>query len=249
MKRLFVLACVLALAAGCAGGGAVSRAPVVDGQVRILERIPGLHANAAPDQWWTQRRANEGPLAIVDLQGTVAVRPDVPGGALMGRRVDAALTATPYLRWSWYLEPTLFGGGPGAGEERGLRIVVFFRSAERPWSETMSSWLRRSPPEWDRWAEITFGGVGAARAEQALQRKSIADDAGRRTQLREPRAGQAGEWHVEAIDLVEVYRRLWPNEDPAKVRIALVAVGGFSGPLPPGSPASIGYIAEAFLTR
>jgi hypothetical protein len=249
MTRLLATLGALALLAGCINIQQPTRASVEDGQIRILDRIPGLHRNAAADQWWTQRRVEEGQLAVVDLQGTVAVRADVPGGALMGRRVDAGLAATPYLRWSWYLEPAMFGGGTGSGQERGLRVVVFFRSNERPWAENWSSWIWAAPAEWDRWAEISFGGFGAARAEAGQQRKWIADDAERRIVLREPRTGQAGEWHAEAIDLAELHRRLWPNEDPSQVRITMIAVGGFSGAVPPGLPASIGYVSEVLLSR
>ncbi|MFM7343936.1 MAG: hypothetical protein ACKO1J_01030 [Tagaea sp.] len=248
MIRFFAALGALALLAGCAGQQPQSRAPVEDGQIRVLDRIPGLHRNAAADQWWTRRRAEEGQIAVVDLQGTVALRADVPGGALMGRRVDASLAATPFLRWSWYLEPAIFGGGPGTGEERGLRVVVYFLSTDRPRTETWISWVRTAP-EWDRWAEITFGGFGAARAEAGQQRKSAGDEAGRRIALREPRAGQAGEWHVEAIDLAELHRRFWPDMDPSRVRIAMIAVGGYSGQVPAGLPGSIGYVSEVFLSR
>lgn len=249
MIRFFAALGALALLAGCASFQPPTRSAVDDGQIRILDRIPGLHRNAAADQWWTQRRVEEGQLAVLDLQGTVAVRADVPGGALMGRRVDAGLAATPYLRWSWYLEPTMFGGGAGSGQERGLRVVVFFRSNERPWTENWSAWIWAAPAEWDRWAEISFGGFGAARAETAQQRKWVGDDAGRRIVLREPRTGQAGEWHTEAIDLAELHRRLWPDQDPSQVRITMIAVGGFSGAVPSGLPASIGYVSEVFLAR
>lgn len=249
MKKILAALGALALLAGCANVQQPTRAAVIDGQIRILDRIPGLHGNAAPDQWWTQRRIEDGQIAIVDLQGTVAARADVPGGALMGRRVDATLAASPFLRWSWYLEPAIFGGGAGSGQERGLRVVVFFRSNVRPWTENWSSWIRATPAEWDRWAEISFGGVGAARAETGQQRKWVGDDAGRRIVLREPRAGQAGEWHVETIDLAELHRRLWPSEDPANVRVTMIAVGGYSGQVPPGLPASIGYVSEVFLSR
>jgi hypothetical protein len=46
----------------------------------------------------------------------------------MGRRLATSLTSTPYLRWTWYLEPAIFGGGPGVGLERGVRVVVYFRN-------------------------------------------------------------------------------------------------------------------------
>jgi hypothetical protein len=249
MNRVSTVLAALVLLGGCANFEPPTRAAVEDGQIRVLDRIPGLHRNAAADQWWTRRRVDEGQLAIVDLQGTTAVRADVPGGALMGRRVDAGLAATPYLRWSWYLEPAIFGGGASSGEERGLRVVVFFRSNARPWTENWSSWIWAAPAEWDRWAEISFGGPGAARADAAAQLKWIANDAGRREVVREARTGQAGEWHIEAIDLAELHRRLWPNEDPSQTRVTMIAVGGFSGPVPAGLPQSIGYVSEVFLAR
>jgi hypothetical protein len=226
-----------------------TRAPVVDGNVRIIDRFPGAHPNPAADQWWTQRRLDDGQLALVDLRGTPAVRADVPGGGLMGRRVQASLAATPFLRWSWFLEPTAFGGGPGTGQERGLRLMIHFKSAERPWMEELSSWIWAAPAEWDRTIVIGFGGVGAARAEQALHRKWALDDAGRSILLREPRPQQAGQWHVEAIDLVELHRRFWPTEDPSKVTVTMIAIGGYSGPVPAGVSDAIGYVSEVYLTR
>jgi hypothetical protein len=252
IKHLLAAAALLVLAA-CSGGapatGPATRASVVDGTIRILDRIPGTQANPAPEQWWTRRTGNEGPLTIVDLQGALAVRPDAPGGSLMARRVDASLTATPFLRWSWYLEQAVFGGGAGTGQERGLRLVVFFRSVDRPFSERMASWAFVEPAEFDHWVEVSFGGFGAGRAEAAQQGKWAADEAGRRIVLREARGEQAANWHVEAIDLGELYRRFWPNGDPAKTRIVMVGLGGFSGPLPEGVPGAIGYVSEVYLTR
>ncbi|MBN9496451.1 MAG: DUF3047 domain-containing protein [Alphaproteobacteria bacterium] len=257
MKKHIVIAAVLLVLAACASGPSgnapapaqATRASVVDGTIRLLDRIPGAQSNPAPEQWWTRRQANEGPLTVVDLQGTLAIRPDAPGGSIMARRVDASLAATPFLRWSWYLEPSVFGGGPGTGQERGLRMVVFFRSVDRPFSERLASWAFVEPAEYDHWVEISFGGFGAARAEMAQQRKWTADESGRRIVLREPRAEQAGNWHVEAIDLNELYKRFWPSGDPAKMRIVMVGLGGFSGPVPDGVPGAIGYISEAYLTR
>jgi hypothetical protein len=249
MTRFLAVLGALVLLAGCAKLEQPTRAAVVDGHIRVLDRIPGQHPNAAPDQWWSSRTAGQGQLAVVDLQGTLAVRADMPGGSLMGRRVDAALTATPYLRWSWYLEPLAFGGGPGTGQERGLRVVVFYRSTERPAIEDWRSWLRVSPAEWDRSVQISFGGHGAARAEQAMQRKAVGDDAGRTIPLREPRTEQAGAWHVEAIDLAELHRRFWPNENPANVRVAMIAFGGYAGEVPPGLPGWVGYVADVVLSR
>jgi Protein of unknown function (DUF3047) len=249
MTRILAVLAAFVLLSGCTKIEQPTRAAVVDGQIRVLERIPGLHRDADAGQWWLRRRVEEGQLAVVDLRGTAAVRADVPGGSLMGRRVDATLAATPFLRWSWYLEPAIFGGGPGSGDPRGMRVVVFFRSSERPVTEEWSSWIWAAPAEWDRWVEISFGGTGAAAAEAAEQRKFALDDSKRRIELRAPRPGQAGEWHVEAIDLVELHRRYWPGDDPAKVQVVLIAVGGYSGPVPGGLPVSIGYVSEVVLSR
>jgi hypothetical protein len=242
------LAFMLLAVGGCAS--APPRGTVIDGGLRILaDGVPGVHGNADQRQWWTSRPSNSGDLALVDLQGAVSLRADAPGGMQMGRRLATSLTATPYLRWTWYLEPAIFGGGPGEGLERGVRVVVYFRSPQRSSSERYKSWIGLGPSEWDRSVEIAFGGYGAGRVDGATQSKWAVDSAGRRLELRPPRAGQAGAWHVEAIDLSEVYRYFWPNEPLEDVQIAIVAAGGFSGKVPPEAGIAIGYIAEISISR
>jgi|GEM_PF-3246395 len=250
MLRFFALPLALALLAlgGCASPP--PRGTVVDGGLRILaDGVPGVHGNADQRQWWTSRPSNSGDLALVDLQGAISLRADAPGGMLMGRRLATSLAATPYLRWTWYLEPAIFGGGPGVGLERGVRVIVYFRSPQRSSSDRYKSWVGLAPSEWDRSVEIAFGGFGAGRVDGATQSKWATDSAGRRLELRPPRAGQAGVWHVEAIDLSEVYRYFWPNETLDEVQIAIVAAGGFSGNVPPEAGIAIGYIAEISISR
>jgi len=245
--RLLAFAAFLLLGA-CAD--TAPRAVVVDGSLRILERgVPGVHPGASAREWVFTRGISEAQINLMELQGSVVARANAPGGATMGRRIATTIGATPYMRWSWYLEPTQFGGGTGDGLERGVRVLVFFRSPQRPGMERYTSLIGMQPPEWDRYVEIAFGGFGAARAEEARQAKWITDDKGRKLDLRDPRPGQAGNWHVEAIDLTEVHRHFWPNENPAGVQIAMIAFGGLRSEAPPDVPAAIGYVAEISLSR
>lgn len=244
---LFAMAATLLLAA-CAAPA--PRAVVVDGSLRLLERgVPGIHQGANAQEWQMARGLNDGQLNVMELQGSVVVRANAPGGATMGRRIATTIGATPYLRWSWYLEPTQFGGGPGDGSERGIRLIAFFRSPTRPGMERYAGWVGVPAAEWDRYVEISFGGFGAPRAEEARLAKWVTDDKGRKLNLRDPRIGQAGAWHVEAIDLAEVHRHFWPNENPAGVQVTLISFGGLRAKTPPDTPESIGYIAEITLSR
>jgi hypothetical protein len=119
----------------------------------------------------------------------------------------------------------------------------------RPGLERYTSWTGIGTSEWDRFVEISFGGFGAARAEEARLAKWVTDDQGRKLNLRDPRTGQAGAWHVEAVDLAEVHRHFWPNENPAGVQITLISFGGLRGRTPPDVPEAIGYVAEVTLSR
>ncbi|MCZ8312964.1 MAG: hypothetical protein O9320_19115 [Magnetospirillum sp.] len=243
-----LLLCVAVLG-GCAGS-APPRGSIVDGGLRLFaDGVPGVHGNADQRQWWTSRPNGAGDLALVDLQGSIALRADAPGGMQMGRRLSTALTATPYLRWTWYLEPAVFGGGPGAGLERGMRVTIYFRTPNRSASGGYLAFLGMGAEEWDRSVEIAFGGFGAGRSDGATQSKWAVDNAGRRLELRPPRTGQAGAWHVEAIDLSEVYRYFWPGESLEDVQIAIIAAGGFSGRVPPEAGIAIGYVAEISISR
>lgn len=245
--RLLAIAAFLLLGA-CAE--TAPRAVVIDGSLRILERgVPGTHPGASMREWHYTRGNAEAQLEQMELQGAVVVCGNAPGGATMGRRIATTIGATPYMRWNWYLEPTQFGGGTGDGLERGVRILVFFRSAARPGMERYTSLIGVAPAEWDRYVEIAFGGFGATRAEEARQAKWITDDKGRKLDLRDPRPGQAGNWHVEAIDLTEVHRHFWPNENPAGVQVTMIAFGGLRSDVPPGLPTRIGCVSDISISR
>ncbi|MBI3503930.1 MAG: hypothetical protein HY059_03750 [Proteobacteria bacterium] len=246
LRLLAILAALLVSA--CADPA--PRALVVDGSLRVLERgVPGVHPGANIEEWQITRGFDEGQLNLMELQGSVVVRANAPGGATMGRRIATTIGATPYLRWSWYLEPTQFGGGPGDGSERGMRLLVYFRSPARPTLERYGSWVGMPTAEWDRFVEISFGGFGAGRPEEARQSKWVSDDQGRKLTLRDPRTGQTGTWHVEAVDLAEVHRHFWPGENPATVQVTLISFGGLPGEVPETVPAPIGYVAEITLSR
>jgi hypothetical protein len=249
MKRLLAVFAACTLLAACAAPP--PRAPVIDGAVRLLDRslLATTDGMASAREWQVNRPTGTSPLALVDLEGTVAVRADAPAGTTMGRRLATTVGATPFFRWSWYLEPTAFGGGPGEGAERGMRVRVHFRSPSRPPLERYGRFVGMQPPEWDRYVEFGFSGFGTARADEARLWKWAADDKGRKLELREPRARQAGAWHVESIDLAEVHRHFWPGEDPAAIQITLVSLGGLPGSMPEGVPPTIGYLADIVLSR
>ncbi len=246
LRLLAILAALLVTA--CADPA--PRAVVIGGSLRLLERgVPGMHPGANVEEWQVSRGFDEGEINLMDLQGSVVVRANSPGGATMGRRIATTIGATPYLRWSWYLEPTQFAGGPGDGNERGMRMTIYFRSPQRPTLERYGSWVGMPTAEWDRWVEIAFGGFGAGRPEEARLAKWVTDDQGRKLNLRDPRTGQAGNWHVEAVDLTEVHKHFWPGEDPSTVQVTLISFGGLGARAPEAVPPPIGYIAEITLSR
>ncbi|MBI3453840.1 MAG: hypothetical protein HY057_13600 [Rhodospirillales bacterium] len=242
---------LLALAA-CAQEPSASLA-FRDGRAVVLGPEPGFNPAALPADWWlSPPREAAGGFTATDLSGVTVLRVTAPGGNLIGRRLTAPLLGAPYLRWGWYLDPALYGGGAGDGLDRGLRIVIGFTGGTpggAQLTDRLFGVVSGDYPPHDRVIEIDFGGVGAPKAEDATQGVAALSDRGLRRVLRQSAFGQAGEWHIEAIDLAQLYAQFWPHDRMNQVTISFIATGGLPGRLPQGASPTIGYIAEILLSR
>lgn len=228
--------------------------PTMNGRAIVLGPAPDFDPASLPPDWFVAPPDEDGRFEVVDLAGTKVLRLKAPGGALLGRRIAMPLLAAPYLHAGWYLDPALYGGGPLDGLPRGLRLTVAFEGGTPGGAQLVDRLFAGDLPAHDRSIELRLGGVGATRAEDAAVELAAISDAGVRRVLRGPEQGQAGRWHLEAIDLAALYRGFWPRDRIGQVEIAFVAVGGLRHhPLPPPSgsaaPAPAGYVAEILLTR
>lgn len=220
----------------------------------------GFDTAALTDPWWRSPPRGPNLFTVAELQGTPALEVEAPGAdqpttSVVGRRLAVPLLAMPYLQWAWYLEPAIFGGGPGDGLDRGLRLSVGFYGGAPETPQLTDRLFGTGPsgyPLYDRRVDITFGGTGAPRPEDSVQRMTAVDERGISYELRRGNFGEAGSWKLEALDLAKLYEQFWPHDRINRAQITFIAVGGLSGRptlARTGGPVPLGYVAEVTLTR
>lgn len=225
-----------------------------NGRSIVLGPEPGFDPAAPPRDWFRSPARGTFGFQVVDLSGVPVLRVDVPGGALLGRRIAMPLLASPYLHIGWYLDPALYTGGAGDGLPRGLRVVVGFKGGTPRGMQLVDHVFSGDLPGHDRAIEFRLAGLGSSRVEDSTVEFAAINDRGVKNVLRGPAHGQAGRWHLEALDLSAIYGGFWPRDRRAQVGIAFIAVGALQHQIPPaltaeGKPVAAGYVAEILLTR
>jgi hypothetical protein len=224
--------------------------PTANGQAVVLGPDIGFDPGAPPPDWFLVPPRRASGIATAESNGARVLSIAAPGRSLIGRRIETSILASPYLRWGWYVDPALYGGGPGDGLPRGLRLMIGFRGGTPGGPQLLDrlfGGLAGDFPPHDRALELRLGGIGAPRPENATVEFAAVSDQGMRRQMRRAAYGQSGKWHVETVDLAAIYAGFWPRDRIGEVTIAFVAVGGLPAQLPETVP--IGYVAEILLTR
>jgi hypothetical protein len=250
-RRSFLAAGFAATLVGCAGKPPAPL-PSANGRSVVLGPEPGFNPAALPADWFVTPRRGADRFRVVDVSGTPVLRVETPGGPLLGRQLAMPLLATPYLHFGWYLDPGLYDGGPRDGLPRGLRLLVGFKGGLPGGAQLLDRVFTGDLPVHDRFIELRFGGIGAARPEEAWLEFVALNDRGTRRVMRASDRGQSGRWFVEAIDLASLYREYWTRDRMAQVEIVFVAVGGLQHFMPQAENAATapaGYFAEILLTR
>lgn len=129
------------------------------------------------------------------------------------RRAGTLLPATPFLSWSWQMSPS-------SADLHPIRLIVGLRSQEdRP--------ARRRPPTGDpalpdhqRLLSFVFGASALQRG--TLVRAEGAADSG--VYIVSGGGENTGIWRDETADLEDLYRRLWPADDPAWVEVVFIGI-------------------------
>lgn len=222
---------------GCADHTVSIAAP--EGKLEVLDISPGFSPEDLPRNW-----AVEGPgdvvqsqLAVVEKDGVKALKvANAKEGFVVARRTGAMLLATPFLSWSWNMEPHGSGFHP-------VRVVVGFYggSPQSGGKGPPRTWLGSALPPHDRALTFIWG-------DSALQRGRLIKPAGRgRTApLYVMRGGRenAGSWWLEAADLLGLYRRMWPGDNPGPVQVTFIGIASAGGHEPTAA-----YVSEIKLSR
>lgn len=208
---------------------AVPRATVDPaGRLDILGPGPGFTPAAGSGEWSVVGPGDgSGPqFSTVETQGIRSLR--VVSGAKTGilfRHIDAILVVAPYLSWAWDVEPH-------TGTEHPIRVIAGFHGgnpASGSWGSRPLAWLGSDLPPYDRLLTIGWD-------ISALRRGSMSPP---REDPRAPRHytvrggdENTGTWQFETVDLADLYRQAWPDDDLSKVRVMFVGVAAVGGEAP-----------------
>ena len=202
------------LAAACLGACATRTEPeIVAGNLDVLSPFFAEARMPDPRQWVVL-----GTPDFVPMDSEPSLRfATTSESYLVARHVDAPLKLAPFLGWVWNTEDSPPDFHP-------IRLAVGFRgpgesARVRHGGLTVSS---RSPlPDYDRVIEIAWG-------RSALERGhlSIPEDRenGPKVPVYVARGGveNTAKWWREAVDLSEIYGRLWPEDNRDAARIVFV---------------------------
>jgi len=208
--------------------------------MNILGPVPALEPNALPLDWVTEGKADRGQLSVVQRDGIPALKVINGQNSFVSvKPTRASLLATPYLSWSWNMEPQGNGIHP-------VRLVVGFHggvSNNPGWESHLLALPGVALPPHDRAVVIVWG-------PSALARGSIFKPPSNTRKLAAPRytarggSENTGNWWFETIDLQDIYRRTWPGDDISNTRITFIGIAAA-----PGRKFSAGYISGLRLSR
>jgi len=218
-RRLALIGGLIAGLAGCT----VDRAAVTpEGLLNVLGPLPGFSPAKLPGDWALESDGDltESQLRVVTKDGLPALR--VSNGEkafVIVRRTRAMLLSTPYLSWSWNIDP------PSAPGFHPVRLIVGFHGgdpASGSWGGQVFKWLGTRLPPHDRAISLTWG-------ESALQRGTLdlsQGATGRTAPRYTVRGGRenAGTWWLENVDLADLYSRAWPADDPSRAQIMFIGI-------------------------
>ncbi|MEQ8708536.1 MAG: DUF3047 domain-containing protein [Rhodospirillales bacterium] len=161
-------------------------------------------------------------ISFVRVDGRPAVRLSTPGnGGVIGLLTNQPLLATPYAAWQWRLTSTLGEADWLAMRNRGetdhpARVLIGFR-LNGSGSNITPGYLGDELPPHDRAITIVWSTLSSPPGR--IDRRG---PYGRLT-LRQG-VGGFDQWQEENIDLSNIYREIWPEDNLSQVNIAFLAV-------------------------
>ena len=234
-----IITAVLLLLTSCGGKPSTVIAP--EGLLAVLGPVPGFSATDIPGDWTVEGDTpSEHQFTVVNKAGVPALK--IINGEepfIVVRRIRAMMLATPFLSWSWNIEP------PSTTGFHPMRLIVGFKETDPEtggWVSQPYSLFGSGLPPHDRAISLTWG-------ESALQRGTLSpplDQDGRTAPRYTVRGGRenAGSWWQETVDLSELYTRTWPNADASGIQVVFIGIAAAGG-----RPAAEAFVSGIVLSR
>jgi hypothetical protein len=183
-----------------------------------------------PDDWAIEKNGslNVNQIRIITKAGMPSLKiTNAEDSFIVVRRTNAMMLATPFLSWSWLIEP------PSTSGYHPVRVVVGFFGGVlggRSVSSQSFRWLGSSLPTHDRSMSLTWG-------ESALQRGTLVSpppDSSNVAPQYTVRGGRenTGSWWQETVDLSDLYSKIWPQDNSANVRVVFIGIAAVAGHVP-----------------
>ncbi len=153
-------------------------------------------------------------LTAIQHGGEPAIRVSAGNNRLIAvRQIGALLPATPYLSWWWHLSPS-------SAEFHPVRLIVGLRTVEERSPRKRPPASDPALPDHQRLLSFVFGASALQRG--TLVRAEGPGDTG--VYIVSGGGENTGTWRTEAVDLEDLYRRLWPTDDPAWVEVVFIGI-------------------------
>lgn len=213
--------------------------PAPEGLLEVLGPSPGFSTISLPDDWALEKDGSldESQLKVSRRDGVPSLK--ITNGEesfIVVRRTKAMMLATPFLSWSWNIEP------PSTTGFHPVRLVVGFYGGD-PASPSRGNqplrWLGSSLPAHDRAIALTWSESALLRGTLSSSPQSDETHAAPRYTVRGGREN-AGTWWLETVDLSDIYQRIWPRDDVANTQVVFIGIAAAPGRAP--APAHVSGI-------
>lgn len=220
---------ITCLAAFGIGGCEVPRATVdPTGRMEVLAPAPGFSASKAKRGWAVAGETGEaGARFETTNRGGVPALRIVNGRktSILFRHTDAILTVSRYLSWAWNM-------GPHEGTQHPVRIVVGFHGGDPEsgsWGSQPTVWIGSQLPPYDRMLTLGWDISALRRGHLGALRENP-----RAPRLYTVRGGSenTGNWHLETVDLADIYRMAWPRDDVIRAKIMFIGIAALGNAVP-----------------
>jgi len=179
----------------------------------ILGPRPDLVTVGLDGSWKISDTSVLKTLSIERFEGIPGLRMRPMGHAYsMVRRLDAQLTVTPFLTWTWLTEEN-------HSQRHPVHIIAGFNSGSGASEDPKYEWFDDDLPHHDRAIEFIWSDSALARGTfKGPQLKPA------RPPYYVVRGGREafGVWWYEALDLQALYQRAWPKDDIFGVRVSFL---------------------------
>lgn len=182
----------------------------------------------------------EGEPDVAPVDSGTSLRLQTGGkGYVVVRHLDTPLLTSPYLGWSWNVTAAQ------AADRHPVRLVVGFAGGVQkrpPWATRLLRSIDSPLPEHDRVVHIAWGASALERGHLILPAGETGIIAAS-MYIARGGAENSGQWWRETVDLSEIYRRSWPDDDAKWARIV------FAGFVVDAAPMTAARFAAITLTR